>query len=84
MFLVGFPIRKPTSEFAQKSKIEVGNGIVFCFRTSGVQKCPYCKFIYPYVCMYVFMYVWTFPTVKATGRNFERNDLKFAGYVKDD
>ena len=49
-----------------------------------LEKGVHCSWAVNNVCMYVCMYVWTFPTVKATGRNFDRNDLKFAGYVNDD
>ena len=35
-----FSYRKLTVAFAQRSKVEVGNGIVFRFMTSRVQKCP--------------------------------------------
>ena len=57
VFLVGFPKEKPTILFARRLPVEFGSSIVFRFMTSGVQKYPYLKFIYLYVCMYVCMYV---------------------------
>ena len=56
-FLVGLTLEKPTIEFARRSAVEVGSIIVFRFMTPGVQEYPYRKFIYPYVCMYVFLYL---------------------------
>ena len=72
-FLVGFPLEKPTIEFARRSAVEVGSTVVSRFMTPGFQKYSYRKFVY----LYVYVYVWIFPAVKATGRNFERIDLKF-------